>query len=237
MREHTVVFVGLFFLIGVASLSSSGTDKKQTDEISNKEENTKQYAVTELQKCSNVPLVINTWSFTRATEKAWRTLTSTDDVLLTVEHGCSQCEEDRCDQTVGYGGSPDENAESVLDALIMDGVTHRAGSVAGLRRIKDAISVARSVMDYTKHTLLVGDLATSFAVEMGFRQEQLYSEESMVRWMQWRQNNCQPNFRTNVEPDPEESCGPYKPRQFFRGNPVCLQELSFQIYFYFFFPQ
>ena len=36
-------------------------------------------------------------------------------------------------------------------------VTHDVGSVAGLRRIKNAISVARAVMKYTKHTLLVGD--------------------------------------------------------------------------------
>jgi len=35
--------------------------------------------------------------------------------------GCSTCEEEQCDGTVGYGGSPDENGESTLDAMIMDG--------------------------------------------------------------------------------------------------------------------
>lgn len=39
-------------------------------------------------------------------------------------------------------------------------VTHDVGSVGCLRRIKSAISVARAVMNYTKHTLLVGELGT-----------------------------------------------------------------------------
>lgn len=38
-----------------------------------------------------------------------------------VEAGCTVCEIDQCDGTVGYGGSPDENGETTLDAMIMDG--------------------------------------------------------------------------------------------------------------------
>ncbi len=36
--------------------------------------------------------------------------------------GCARCEADQCDLTVGFGGSPDEDGETTLDALIMDGV-------------------------------------------------------------------------------------------------------------------
>jgi hypothetical protein len=43
------------------------------------------------------------------------------------------------------------------------------GAVGNLRRIKEAIKVARKVMDRTYHTLLVGEEATTFAVEMGFK--------------------------------------------------------------------
>ena len=39
-------------------------------------------------------------------------------------------------------------------------VTHDVGSVAALRRVKDAIAVAHAVMKYTSHTLLVGDQGT-----------------------------------------------------------------------------
>jgi isoaspartyl peptidase/L-asparaginase-like protein (Ntn-hydrolase superfamily) len=42
------------------------------------------------------------------------------------------------------------------------------GAVANMKRIKNAISVARKVMERTYHTLLVGDDATIFAQELGF---------------------------------------------------------------------
>ena len=50
----------------------------------------------------NYPIVINTWPFTIATEKGWEALAQTDDPLLAVEAGCSECEEARCDGTVGW---------------------------------------------------------------------------------------------------------------------------------------
>lgn len=36
--------------------------------------------------------------------------------------GCTVCEQEQCDGTVGYGGSPDENGETTLDALVIDGL-------------------------------------------------------------------------------------------------------------------
>lgn len=39
-----------------------------------------------------------------------------------IVEGCSVCEREQCDGTVGYGGSPDENGETTLDAMIMDGL-------------------------------------------------------------------------------------------------------------------
>lgn len=84
------------------------------------------------------------------------------------------------------------------------------GAVAGLRHIKDAISVARHVLDYTKHTLLVGDQATEFAVKMGFKKEEISSERSKERIKNWINGNCQPNYWMNVVPDPGKSCGPYE---------------------------
>ncbi|XP_072041007.1 N(4)-(Beta-N-acetylglucosaminyl)-L-asparaginase-like [Amphiura filiformis] len=157
-----------------------------------------------------LPLVINTWAFTNATQKAWEVISSGDgSVLDAVEQGCSVCEVEQCDGTVGYGGSPDETGESTLDAMIMDGVTHDVGSVAQLRRIKSAISVARAVMMYTKHTLLVGESATNFAIEMGFHNESLSTNSSIEKYKKWKAKDCQPNFRQNVLP--EKHCGPYHP--------------------------
>ncbi|XP_030387033.1 putative N(4)-(beta-N-acetylglucosaminyl)-L-asparaginase GA14866 [Scaptodrosophila lebanonensis] len=163
-----------------------------------------------------LPMVINTWNFTKANKLAWRILNQTQGGLrLTrnaVVEGCTKCEKMQCDGTVGFGGSPDELGETTLDAMIMDGSSMKVGAVAGLRRIKDAIRVARSVLEHTQHTLLVGDAATEFANDMGFRSESLTTPESRAVWELWKAQNCQPNFWWNVFPDPKISCGPYKPR-------------------------
>lgn len=68
------------------------------------------------------------------------------------------------------------------------------GAVAALRNIKSAISVAKSVLQHTKHSILAGDQATKFAIEMGFKEESLSSINSTKMWEVWKKNKCQPNF-------------------------------------------
>nr|XP_023670520.1 N(4)-(beta-N-acetylglucosaminyl)-L-asparaginase isoform X2 [Paramormyrops kingsleyae] len=158
-----------------------------------------------------LPLVINTWSFKDATTTAWKTLNSGGSILDALERGCAQCQSEQCDGSVGYGGSPDEKGETTLDAMIMNGDTMEVGAVGDLRRIKDAIGVARAVMERTKHTLLVGESASIFAENMGFAAEDLTTNKSLDMFTKWLNGNCQPNYRQNVSPDPLTSCGPYKP--------------------------
>jgi isoaspartyl peptidase/L-asparaginase-like protein (Ntn-hydrolase superfamily) len=73
-------------------------------------------------------------------------------------------------------------------------MTMNVGAVAALRRVKNAISVARYVMEHTQHSLLVGDQATQFAISMGFKEETLETNKSREMWQQWKENSCQPNF-------------------------------------------
>jgi N4-(beta-N-acetylglucosaminyl)-L-asparaginase len=80
-----------------------------------------------------------------------------------------------------------------------------------LHRIKNAIGVARAVLEHSSHSLIVGESATKFGIEMGFKEEDLHSNESIASWTNWVKGNCQPNFRRNVKPDPTTSCGPYTP--------------------------
>ncbi|XP_060741649.1 N(4)-(beta-N-acetylglucosaminyl)-L-asparaginase [Tachysurus vachellii] len=161
---------------------------------------------------ANLPLVINTWGFEKATLTAWRSLQSGSSPLDAVQSGCSACEEDQCDGSVGFGGHPDETGETTLDALIMNGDTMEVGAVGGLRRVKNAVGVARAVMEHTLHTLIVGESASVFAQDMGFRSESLSTNESMQTFSEWLNQKCQPNYRRSVFPDPAVSCGPYKPR-------------------------
>lgn len=163
------------------------------------------------QAATVLPLVINTWPFQKATEKAWDTLQSGASVLDAVEKGCALCETEQCDGSVGYGGSPDERGETTLDAMVMNGDTMQVGAVADLKRIKNAIGVARAVMEHTRHTFLVGESASIFAENMGFLAEDLTTHSSLAMHTKWLNESCQPNFWEGVSPDPSKSCGPYKP--------------------------
>ena len=61
----------------------------------------------------------------------------------------------------------------------MDGEGQRAGSVAGIEDILHPISVARKVMDETKHVMLVGEGA-SIALSQGFEKVNLLTEEQRL---------------------------------------------------------
>uniref|UniRef100_A0A182M8Y4 N(4)-(beta-N-acetylglucosaminyl)-L-asparaginase n=1 Tax=Anopheles culicifacies TaxID=139723 RepID=A0A182M8Y4_9DIPT len=159
-----------------------------------------------------LPLVATTWRFTNATLRAYQSLTVGEfDPIEALVEGCSVCEREQCDGTVGFGGSPDENGETTLDAMLMDGKTMDIGAVAALRDVKHAAEVAKYVLRNTKHTLLVGSQATEFAVMMGFKKESLQTDASRGMWSAWKNNHCQPNFWKNVIPSPSMSCGPYEP--------------------------
>lgn len=158
------------------------------------------------------PLVISTWDTLGPVNDSYSVLTLDGRTALDgIETGISFCEINQCRGSVDYGGKPDENGETTLDAMIMDGVTHDVGAVGCLRRIKPAISVARKVLENTKHSLLVGSLATQFAIEMGFKEESLTTNKSTTDYLSWKNGNCQPNFwKEGVRPDPSTNCGPYR---------------------------
>jgi len=165
---------------------------------------------------SHSALVINTWPWTEATTAGWKALQK-GSVVDAVYHGCTQCEIDQCDGTVGFGGSPDENGETTLDSLILEGRTMNAGAVGGLRRVRNAIGVARAIMEHTTHTILVGDQATAFAVAMGFEEQTLTTPHSHEMWNNWKAAKCQPNYWNNVSPNHTMACGPYKPDRALKG--------------------
>jgi N4-(beta-N-acetylglucosaminyl)-L-asparaginase len=169
-----------------------------------------------LSSSRNSPVIINTWPFTDATEAAWKVLKHNNvegggTALVAVEAGATKCEELQCDGTVGFGGSPDENGETSLDAMIMDGDTMEVGAVANLRHIKQAVTAARLIKDFTNHALLAGLQASQFAQLMGLEPANLTTDHSAKLHTDWLKSNCQPNFRKNVVPDPHKNCGPYFP--------------------------
>ena len=98
-------------------------------------------------------------------------------------------EDDPKDDSVGLGGLPNEEGVVELDACCMHGPTRRAGSVGGVRNIKNVSMVARAVMEHTGHVMLVGEGAERFAVAMGFPRENLLTERSRKIWMLWKESH------------------------------------------------
>jgi N4-(beta-N-acetylglucosaminyl)-L-asparaginase len=70
----------------------------------------------------------------------------------------------------------------------MHGPSRRAGAVAALEGIKTPSEVARLVLKYTDHILLVGEGAKRFALSYGFKEEELLTQESRELWLRWRAN-------------------------------------------------
>jgi beta-aspartyl-peptidase (threonine type) len=74
-----------------------------------------------------------------------------------------------------------------MDAAIMDGSTLDAGSVAGVRNIRNPVELAEEVMLHSGHVFLSGKGANDFAIKQGIKlepDEYFYSE---YRYDQWRQ--------------------------------------------------
>jgi N4-(beta-N-acetylglucosaminyl)-L-asparaginase len=150
------------------------------------------------QEAGAVPAVVSTWSFgKRANGVAWEILAKGGTSLDAVEKGINDAELDPENTSVGYGGLPNEDGETTLDAVLMHGPRHAAGAVGCLKRIKTPISVARKVLDKTKHTFIVGEDATKFAVKMGFKEEDLSTEKSKKAWESWKADPKRASFWTH----------------------------------------
>jgi len=146
-------------------------------------------------KLNSTQFVANTWSFQNATRTAWEFLTTEyGNAIDALVAGLAYCEESQCDFTVGPGGSPNENGDISLDAMLMDACTRDVGAVASMYNISSAVKVARKVLDETFHSLLVGFDATAFAVKMGFEISNLRTERTNSQWEQWSENGRQPNY-------------------------------------------
>ncbi len=140
------------------------------------------------------PVFLATWPHGKpAVERAFEIFHSGGSLLDAVEKGINVTEDDPKITSVGYGGLPNEDGEVELDAAIMDGTRHRAGAVCSLHSIKNPISVARQVLEKTRHTTLAGEGAYQFALKMGFKPFQLLTPESLQKWLDWKNK---PNHET-----------------------------------------
>ena len=132
------------------------------------------------------PLIISSANGLHALDKGMNILKKGGDTLEAVVAAVTVVEDDPNDDSVGYGGLPNEQGEVELDASVMHGPTHRAGAVAAVRRIKNVSRLAKTVMENTNHIMIVGDGARRFAVEEGFEEMNLLTEHSRKIWLAWK---------------------------------------------------
>ncbi len=135
------------------------------------------------------PLVISTWNHgLDANEEAMRVIMGGGRAVDAVEAGVRIPEADPNNLSVGLGGLPDRDGKVTLDACIMDEFGN-CGSVCFLEHIVHPISVARLVMDDTPHIMLAGSGALQFALENGFKKENLLTKKAKKAWENWKKES------------------------------------------------
>jgi N4-(beta-N-acetylglucosaminyl)-L-asparaginase len=120
-------------------------------------------------------------------DRGYAVLTSGGDTLDGVMQVITGPEDDPNDDSVGLGGLPNEDGVVELDACCMHGPTRMAGSVAGVREIKNVSLLSKAVMEHTGHVMLVGEGAQKFGSAMGFPRENLLTERSRKTWLLWKE--------------------------------------------------
>jgi N4-(beta-N-acetylglucosaminyl)-L-asparaginase len=137
----------------------------------------------------------------RGVELAGRLIGEGMDTLDAAIEGVKIQELDPEDSSVGYGGLPNEEGVVQLDASCMHGPTKRAGAVGALEGIKTPSVVAKYVLMYTDHIMLVGEGAKKFALSYGFKEEDLMTDATRERWLRWRANRGPDDDWINVTND------------------------------------
>ena len=162
------------------------------------------------------PMAVGSANAKRGIELAMQLVQSGSDTLDAAVEGVKIQELDPADNSVGYGGLPNEEGVVQLDASCMHGPSKRAGAVGALENIKTPSEVAKLILKYTNHILLVGDGAKRFALSYGFKEEDLLTPESREEWLRWRANRGHDDDWLDV-PDTE----PIMPQEDRHGKLEC----------------
>src|SRR2546422_2805407 len=164
-------------VVGSLSLGLEGQDRKEQEPKSR----------PGAQAGGKRPIIVCAGNGFNYLEDAYRFLSGGGDTLDAALRVVRGPEDDPKDDSVGLGGLPNEEGVVELDSCCMHGPTRRAGSVGGVRNIKNVSLVAKAVMTDTGHVMLVGEGAERFAVARGFPRENLLTDHSRKIWLLWKE--------------------------------------------------
>lgn len=134
------------------------------------------------------PVIVTRETGDNTIAEAYAMLEKGADTLDAALHICQGREDDPNDHSVGLGGLPNEDGVVELDASVMHGPTRQAGAVGAVQNIRHAALLAKTVMEKTGHVMIVGKGAEKFAVEEGFRRENLLTDDARKIWLLWKEH-------------------------------------------------
>lgn len=116
----------------------------------------------------------------KLTEEGYELLEDGEMSVDVVEHIANELESDPR-FNAGRGAKLDLDGVPRTEAGIMK---HNMdmGAVIGLEKIKNATSVARTIMNESNNSMIGGSQGTKFALEYGFEQEDLKTDKSISIW-------------------------------------------------------
>jgi beta-aspartyl-peptidase (threonine type) len=126
----------------------------------------------------------------RALSTGWSILSRGGSSLDAIEASILVLEDDPVFDA-GFGSHLNLDGRVECDAIIMDGATLRAGSVAALQRVKNPIRLARAVFENCPHMMLVAEGAERFAAQQGLPlcdPEDLVSPAEREAWQRCRKD-------------------------------------------------
>ncbi len=86
----------------------------------------------------------------------------------------------------GRGSVFTKKGEHEMDAAIMEGKHLAAGAVAGVKNVRNPISLANEIMQHSDHVFLAGEGALDFALKRGLQLEPDDYFFSQFRYDQWK---------------------------------------------------
>ncbi|MGH9682840.1 MAG: isoaspartyl peptidase/L-asparaginase [Candidatus Acidiferrales bacterium] len=132
------------------------------------------------------PLIVSAANGIHHLDAGMAVLKGGGDTLDAVLAVVTKVEDDPNDDSVGYGGLPNEDGVVQLDACVMHGPTGRCGAVGAIEKIKNPSLVAKTMMEKTNHIFIVGAGAEKFAVDEGFQTMNLLTDRSRLAWLAWK---------------------------------------------------
>jgi N4-(beta-N-acetylglucosaminyl)-L-asparaginase len=148
-----------------------------------------QHANTEPKRAAKLPIVVCSEYSYNWIDEGYKLLAGGADTLDAALQVIKGPEDDPNYQNVGLGGHPNEEGVVELDACCMHGPSRTAGSVGGVRNIKNVSLLSNAVRLHTGHVMLVGEGAERFAVAQGFPRENLLTEKSRKDWLLWKETH------------------------------------------------